>query len=180
MDAFEEGDLRRKWTIMTSNEYYPSINPEDGGYTYPASGASASLGNIKKYVVGSGTNICFMSTPQNAHLVRFSDVLLTYAESIMYIEGGETTNALALDAFNQVRARAGLAPLSLLNEDAVLHERRVEFAFEGQRWFDLIRSNKAIEILTLHGKNPSIHHLLFPLPASELEINPKLDQNPGY
>ncbi len=180
MDAFEDGDLRKKWSIMTSNEHYPSINAEDGGYTYPAGGASASAGNIKKYVVGSGANICFMSTPQNAHLMRYSDVLLTYAESITKIEGGISTNPAALDAFNAVRMRAGLEPLAELNEDVILHERRVEFAFEGQRWFDLLRSNKAIEILTLHGKNPSLHHLLFPIPSSELEINPKLEQNPGY
>lgn len=180
LDAFEEGDDRRKWTIMTSNEYYPSINPEDGGYTYPATGASASTGNIKKYVVGSGPDVCFMSTPQNAHLLRYADVLLTYAEAIMEIEGGQTNNALALSAFNQVRTRAKLDPAVEITKESMLHERRVEFAFEGQRWFDLIRSGKAIEILTLHGKNPSIHHLLFPLPSAEIEVNPKLTQNPGY
>ncbi|MEM6342256.1 MAG: RagB/SusD family nutrient uptake outer membrane protein [Bacteroidota bacterium] len=180
MDAFEEGDLRKKWTIMTLNEHYPSINAEDGGYTYPSSGASASGGNIKKYVVGSGSNVCFMSTPQNAHLMRYADLLLTYAEAIMEINGGQTNNAIALDAINQVRRRAGLEDLPELNKELMLHERRVEFAFEGQRWFDLIRSGRAIEILSLHGKKPAIHNLLFPIPSAEIEINPKLEQNPGY
>lgn len=180
VDAFEDGDLRKQPTIMTSNAYYPSINPEDGGYTYPSGGASASAANIKKYVVGSGPNICFMSTPQNSHLIRYSDILLTYAESVMEIEGGISSNPEALDAFNQVRARAGLEGMGQLDRDVILQERRVEFAFEGHRWFDLIRSGKAIEILTLHGKNPNIHNLLFPIPSGEIEINPNLEQNPGY
>lgn len=180
LDAFEEGDLRKDPTVMTSGVYYPTINPEDGGYRYPAQGASASNANIKKYVVGSGPNICFMSTPQNSHVVRYADVLLTYAESIMEIEGGVSSNTEALMAFNQVRSRAGLEPLDQIDRAIVLHERRVEFAFEGQRWFDLLRSGRAVEILSLHGKNPSAERLLFPIPSAELKINTNLVQNPGY
>lgn len=179
-DAFEVDDLRRKPTIMTANSYYPTVNPSDGGYTYPAAGASATLINIKKYVIGSGPNVCFMSTPQNSHLIRYSDVLLTYGEAIMEIEGGVSSNSTALAAVNEVRSRAGLAPLTELTRDIILAERRVEFAFEGQRWFDLLRSGKAVEILSLHGKNPNGEKLLFPIPDSEMKINPNLIQNPGY
>ena len=52
--------------------------------------------------------------------------------------------------------------------------------FEGDRWFDLVRTGRAIETLTLHGKNIDTHNLKFPIPSAELEINPKLEQNPGY
>lgn len=180
VDAFEEEDLRRNPSIMSANVHYPTINPGDGGYTYPGNGASATAVNIKKYVVGSGANICFMSTPHNAHLMRYSDILLTYAECIMEIEGGLSSNTEALAAFNQVRERAGMEPLTEIDKESMLHERRLEFAFEGHRWFDLVRSGRMVEILTLHGKNPDTHHLLFPIPASELQINPNLDQNPGY
>ncbi|MCI4671091.1 MAG: RagB/SusD family nutrient uptake outer membrane protein [Bacteroidia bacterium] len=179
-EAFEEGDLRRDVSMMTSGVYYPTINPQDGGYTYPAQGASATLCNIKKYVVGSGSNICFMSTPQNSHEIRYADVLLTFAESIMEIEGGVTKNPEALTAYNEVRQRAGLEAVTEFNREDILHERRVEFAFEGQRWFDLLRSGRAVEIMSLHGKNPSNEKLLFPIPSSELKINPNLEQNPGY
>ncbi len=179
-DAFESGDLRKEPTIMIPNAFYPTVNAADGGYTYPPGGASAAGVNIKKYVVGSGPNICFMSTPQNAHIIRYADILLTYAEAIMEIEGGVSSNSLALDAFNKVRVRAGLEPLSEINKEIMLHERRVEFAFEGHRWYDLLRSGRAVEILTLHGKNPDLNSLLFPIPASEMEVNPKLEQNPGY
>lgn len=180
LDAFEDDDLRKNVTVMTANVHYPSINAGDGGYTYPGNGASATAANIKKYVVGSGSNICFMSTPQNVHLIRYADILLTYAESIMMIEGGLSSNVEALAAFNEVRARAGLDPLTEIDNDIMLQERRVEFAFEGHRWFDLIRSGKTVETLTLHGKNLDSHHLLFPVPSSELKINPNLEQNPGY
>jgi hypothetical protein len=180
LDAYEVGDERKKWTVMTSNEYYPNINAEDGGYTYPAGGASATNGNIKKYVVGSGSDICFMSTPQNAHILRYADVLLTYAEAQIEIDGGVTTDADALAAFNAVRLRAGLEAVTQIDKETMLAERRVEFAFEGHRWFDLIRSNRAIEIMQLHGKNLDIHNLLFPLPSGEMQINPELIQNPGY
>ena len=180
LDAIKKEDLRRYHSIMTPNAYYPTINAGDGGYTYPSRGASAVSANIKKYVVGSGPNICFMSTPQNAHVIRFSDVLLTYAEAIMMIQGGVSAQPDALAAFNKVRARAGLAPLASIDVDAVLQERRAEFAFEGHRWFDLLRSGKAIEIMSIHGKNIDTHNLLFPIPSSELEVNPKLEQNPGY
>ena len=179
-EAYEEGDLRKDPSIMTAGTFYPTINPEDGGYKYPAQGASATSCNIKKYVVGSGPNICFMSTPQNVHVIRYSDVLLTYAESIMEIEGGVSRNPEALLAFNQVRERAGLDPLEQIDKELMLQERRVEFAFEGQRWFDLLRSGKAVEILTLHGKSPAASRLLFPIPSAELQVNTKLEQNPGY
>ncbi len=165
---------------MTPNAHYPEINAGDGGYTYPSNGASASATNIKKYVVGSGSSICFMSTPLNAHVIRYADVLLMYAEALMEIQGGETSSAEALNYFNMVRLRAGLEPLDFIDRTIMLHERRVEFAFENQRWFDLIRTGKAVELLTLHGKNIQNHHVLFPIPSAELEINPKLSQNPGY
>jgi starch-binding outer membrane protein, SusD/RagB family len=179
-DAFEPNDKRKHHTIMTPGAFYPNINPGDGGYKYPPSGASASAVNIKKYVVGSGQNICFMSTPLNSPLVRYSDVLLTYAEAIMEIEGSITSNPLALDAFNKVRDRAGLAPVTEIDRDKMYKERRVEFAFEGHRWFDLLRSPQPVNTLLLHGKVLDIQNLLFPIPLGEMQTNPKLTQNPGY
>jgi len=146
IDAIPANDLRRIPSIMLPNTYYPTINPGDGGYTYPR-GASAASANIKKYVVGAGANICFLSTPQNAHVIRYSDVLLTYAEAIMVIQGGVASDPEALDAFNQVRVRAGLEPVTSFNAEDIMQERRAEFAFEGHRWFDLLRSGRTVEIL---------------------------------
>ena len=180
VDAFEPGDLRKPVTVMTGGNYYPEINAGDGGYTYPNSGASAGAANIKKYVVGSGSNICFMSTPQNASVYRYADLLLVYAEAILENQGGVTVNQNALDAFNAVRVRAGLEPVDQISRESLLHERRVELAFEGQRWYDLVRSGRMVEIMSIHGKNPAEHNVLFPIPSAELQINPNLVQNPGY
>ena len=106
---------------------------------------------------------------------------------------GQTAQAAAL--VNQVRARVGLAAISssLSQEQmkaAVLKERRLELAFEGFRWFDLVRNDKAIETMnTLNardeGRLPRVYPLtenssIYPVPQTELENNKKLTQNPGY
>lgn len=87
----------------------------------------------------------------------------------------------ALADVNVIRNRAGLDDLVLQNVsesaviDAILQERRVEFAFEGHRFFDLRRTGRAQEVLGL-----SQAQLLWPIPQSELDRNPNLTQNPGY
>jgi len=79
-----------------------------------------------------------------------------------------------------LRTRAGLEAVTSFDADDMMQERRAEFAFEGHRWFDLLRSGKTVEIMTLHGKNLDEHNLLFPIPSSEIEVNTLLEQNPGY
>lgn len=82
---------------------------------------------------------------------------------------------------NVVRARAGRAPLAttLTTQtqllDAILAERRVEFALEGQRFFDLRRFGRAEAVLAIAPAK-----LLLPIPQSERDVNPNLTQNPGY
>jgi hypothetical protein len=62
---------------------------------------------------------------------------------------------------------------------AVEQERRVELAFEGHRWFDLVRTGRAAAVMASKGMQP--HHVLFPIPQSQIDINPSLiKQNPGY
>jgi hypothetical protein len=85
-----------------------------------------------------------------------------------------------------VRKRAGL-PVVTRNFNyesfrlALLDERRWEFAFENQRWFDLKRFNKAIDILTAKGYSIKPFHLLYPVPRKEVEISQgNITQNPGY
>ena len=67
--------------------------------------------------------------------------------------------------------------------DKIIHERRVELAFEGHRWFDMIRypNNYALNFLHSIGKTAATtKHLLFPIPMQEREANELLTQNPGY
>lgn len=120
-------------------------------------------------------------------VLRFSDILLMYAEALSEANGGPTTEAYA--AVNRVRARAGLAPLSGLSQarfkDAVLLERRLEFCLEGQRWFDLVRTGRlldAVKAETSFGRAPQIqpYNVVFPIPQREIDANPALKQNQGY
>lgn len=179
-DAYDPEDLRMYHTIMTPADHYPMLNPELGGYTYPASGASRAGINIKKYVIGGGADVCFMSTPQNFHAIRYPDVLLMLAEAACARNGGVSATPDVLDAFNAVRTRAGMPTEDVIDLEMVFHERRLEFAFENQRWFDLLRKGDVRDHMLLHGKQMQDFHKLFPIPASELAINTNLVQNPGY
>lgn len=124
-------------------------------------------------------------------VMRYSEILLIYAEALSEANGGPT--AEAYDAVNLVRARArngnssALPDLSGLSKDdfrkAVLNERRHEFVNEGHRWFDLVRTGTLAEsVKRAKGDqaNPMPWNYLFPIPQRERDNNPNLTQNPGY
>jgi len=181
-DIWEEGDTRRYWSMMEPGNYYPTLNPEDGGYTYPANGAGGATRNIKKYVMGGGSDVCFMSTPQNGSMMRYSEVILIYAEAVTKLSSGISLNASVIELVNGLRRRATVPDLEFLDPEIIELERRREFMFESKRWFDILRkgTDRAVELMRLHGRTLDETKLLFPIPASELEINPNLVQNPGY
>ena len=90
---------------------------------------------------------------------------------------------------NVVRKRAGLAGISGKTQsqlrEIIIHERRMELAFEGQRWFDLVRigtsGEYAISFLKSIGKtNVNYNRLLLPIPQTEMDSNAAMAQNPGY
>jgi starch-binding outer membrane protein, SusD/RagB family len=145
----------------------------------------------KKYLHSAYGTVPFNSFDSdiNFPVLRFADVLLMYAEAINEANGGP--NAVAYDALNRVRRRAfGVTntsadyPANLSKNDfflAVETERRLELAFEGHRWFDLLRTDRAIPVMTAKGSPIKAHHVLFPIPQAEIDINPgKMKQNPGY
>lgn len=128
--------------------------------------------------------------------LKYADMLLLKAEALANLGGASNLDA-AEAIVNQVRARSKLAVLptsakaskeAMLN--AVLKERRLELAFEGQRWFDLTRNNKVEEVMnTLHSRDVGRLPLrrvytetsyLFPIPSTAIDLNTNLVQNPGY
>lgn len=127
---------------------------------------------------------------QNFYLARLADILLLKAEALA--STGDVSGAMAL--VNQVRARAGIATTSAANQaaaiDKVLDERFMELAFEGDRWFDLKRMGKSIQLLSQqndgngnvlpYATNISQDRLLWPIPQDKLDANALLTQNPGY
>jgi hypothetical protein len=122
---------------------------------------------------------------ENFHVIRYAEVLLTLAEALARQGGGQNLSD-AVDYVNLVRARAGVAEYDLAGDfggdaqqviDAIWLERRLELAFEGDRWFDLVRTGRAMDVLpTLTDPD----HTLWPIPQGELDVAPNLTQNPGY
>ncbi len=178
MDSYEKGDLRKDVTVLY--EGGPPFAGKDYQKSYSLTGY-----NLRKFLVSKSISSSYDNSPMDFPVLRYADVLLMKAEALN--ELGRTSEAeIPLD---EVRNRAGLPNVSAgLSKDIfrqkVLHERRMELAFEGQRWFDLIRVNNgqyAIDFLHSIGKsNMSKKFLLFPIPQKAIDANPNLTQNPGY
>jgi hypothetical protein len=120
-------------------------------------------------------------------ILRYADVLLMHVEAIM-AGANSTTSQSARDSFNEIRLRAGMPTIDAPNEitkQELLDERRVEFAFENQRLFDLLRFNEAQNVLsafsTATGASFNATDLLLPIPQREINLSHGLlTQNPGY
>jgi tetratricopeptide (TPR) repeat protein len=163
INAYEEGDLRKEASIRTSY-----VN---------AQGTEVQEPYVVKYrqfgmLPGDGDS--------DFPVLRFADVLLMLAEALN--EQGRTGEAAPL--INQVRERAGLEGLTGLSQSemrlAIEQERRVEFAFESQRWFDLVRTGRYQEVMNDKGYPVMPHHNFFIIPQREIDLNPAIKQNPGY
>ena len=127
----------------------------------------------------TGVQTCALPI-SNFIIMRLADIILLEAEADN--ELGKLSAAANL--LNQIRTRVHLPNTTAFSkeemESAILNERRLELAFEGQRWFDLVRTGKLIEVMRSDGYNVSKKNLLFPLPQSEIDRDPNLTQNPGY
>jgi len=193
--------VRRKASFMVTGDYYPELNAAGGGYK---AGGPA----MKKHIIGNekdnnAPTMEFTSSIEHDALLRLADVYLVYAEAILG-SNATTTDADALLYFNKVRIRAGVDPASTLDIETILKERRIEFAFEGQYWMDLVRLSywnpqKAIDIVNAQQRvtftyasgvatpptkpnaavlPATISSFTLPLPASELSSDPKLADAP--
>ena len=206
LNSYEPGDNRKSWSVMQQgfhrDEWKNANFPN--GFTYDTTWTSSTDDPFKiktgtrtnslKYVVGpASTGFSFTtqgSNDMNVYLLRYADVLLIYAEAIMGTSSS-TSDAGALAAFNAVRTRAGLAEKTSITKDEILHERRVEFAFEGDYWFDISRQGFAKAKTILEGQergtydfNGQVNHvgvtvssadkLFLPIPSSEIIQDPEL------
>lgn len=116
----------------------------------------------------------------NFPILRYSDVLLMYAEVLNNLNRtADAANYVAI-----VRARAGLttdiSALAKSQLDLLIEkERMLEFCFENQRWYDLVRKGRALEVMRAHGKAIADIQILAAIPSEQVLIN-KLNQNSGY
>lgn len=121
--------------------------------------------------------------------IRFADVLLMHVEAILGAGPltTSTNNPAALSSFQRVRDRAGLTTVeTAVTKEELLLERRVELAFENQRYFDLVRFGVLDDVLSDHSAEMGYIYdprkaLFLPIPQREINISSGLlGQNPGY
>jgi hypothetical protein len=183
VNDYEQGDLRKDFSVKFAAD--PQVSDwfiTKFRDTSPAAGEQGWGGN--DWIV-----------------IRYADIMLLLAETKMKL--GKDGEAIAL--LDQVRARAGMPSYqeAMQNaayvtkyptlKEAILHERRVELAFENHRWFDLIRNYTAAELVAyFKAKSQSDYGLAnlnnistkdryFPIPYDEYQLDPeKMYQNPGY
>lgn len=179
VDQYEEGDLRKDITI-----FYEGC-PDYEGTPYKKSWSNTGY-NVRKFLVSKTISPEYNTSPANFVVYRYADVLLMQAEAL-----NEMGSRDAYVPMNIVRKRAGLGnvPSSVYSDqnamrEAIIHERRMELAFEGHRWFDMIRvqnGDYAVRFLKSIGKTNVNHdRLLFPIPQTEMDANSLMTQNPGY
>lgn len=141
----------------------------------------------------AGTTIASGQSQINYMVFRYADVLLMYAEAQNEAAGPDATVYAAL---NQIRSRAGVAPFPTgLNKDQlraeIRHERRIELAGEGLYYHDIRRWRTAevvmnVDIFNFDGKKIGTRKFnkdrdyLWPIPTIVSQLNPSLEQNPGY
>ncbi|MCW3112527.1 MAG: RagB/SusD domain protein, partial [Segetibacter sp.] len=155
-------DQRLKATYMLPGASYPEITQAmptgKQKLIYPNVGGDVNFAAIKKYVIGKAEDVGGQAAQQNypndTYMQRLAEMYLIYAEAVLG-NNASTTDATALDYFNRVHTRAGLAPYRLtdpvtgaatpLTFDVIFKERVLEFAMEGMAWYDLV---------SLHYYNP--------------------------
>lgn len=135
--------IRRHNSVASYGEVYPelSADPSDP-YIYGITENASSQGaNIKKYVIGTKKVNGFSEQGNsgiNTYMLRLAEVYLNYVEAVMG-NSSRTTDATALELFNKIRTRAGMPVKNAITYEDLRHEFRVELAFEGLYWYQLIR-----------------------------------------
>lgn len=174
LNAFEPGDKRREdWVDSTTNANTVPVRPMQ---FYPA-----------KYKTGSDNGQDNAPATEYYMVFRLAELYLVRAEATA--RGASGGHTAAINDLNRIRNRAGLPniPASSTKDQviaAVAQERRIElFAEWGHRWFDLRRTGKAEQVLSvMPAKQPwrGPGQLLYPIPVTEIQADPFLVQNPGY
>lgn len=148
--------------------------------------------------VGAGVKEYIYNQPRahgvNWRYLRYADVLLMYAEAL--VNGGKAGSMTAVQAVQTVRDRANMPAIGGVNLDIIKHERMLEFALEGHRFYDLLRWGDLNErFKSLEVEDPNFKrfisdndfagftvnkHEWLPIPITEIESNPHARQNSGY
>lgn len=171
---------RRSVTIA---DHYEHID----GITGPITMQKVFGGKFPYYISKFDDREGELQSGVNYTVMRYADILLIAAEAI---NESDPTSPKKYEWINMVRERArngiesDLPDLNALTQDqfrtAVIEERRFELAFENQRAWDLKRRNLFLDKMKAQRKNVEEFMLLFPIPDTEIKLNPNLKQNPGW
>jgi len=192
--------VRLQATILTASRVVAAGGAmgKDGNYMYGCPGLVrlkyTTWADETSSASGAVPDLCYGT---NLRIMRYADVLLMAAEA--YLQSNKA--GLALPLINQVRTRVNLPALSSVTLDNIKLERRLELAFEGPRYQDLVRWGDAATVLKDQGKSVPTGKIvngqlqfatksnagfvapknnMFPIPFNELSSNPNVKQNPGY
>lgn len=174
LNAYEAGDTRKDFSIQT-------------GYVYNGNTETRSF--FKKYIDLTKVPANRVDWPINYMAFRYTDVLLLKAECILH--GAPGTQAFVDSVVNKVRGRASLSTNAAnVSLERLMEERRIEFAAEGLRWHDLVRSGLVETTMTSWIAAEDVQHaiqpfqknyIIYPVPQAELDTKPGLYvQNKGY
>ena len=164
--------IRRKVTVLECGVSYPEDIPD---------GCTNKYYNGKVYTPREWNTRSYNAygLEHNMRILRYADVLLIFAEAM---ENGATitptSGYTSYTALNEVRKRAGLSDVAA-TLDNIYDERRAELALEENRFFDLVRTGKAVEVLGPLGFQANKNEL-FPIPSAQRELNPNLPKTTGY
>jgi hypothetical protein len=175
--SFETGDLRKEVAIRSS-------------WLHKSGETITTLPTCRKYQ--NGPVVAANDWDIDWIALSYTDILMMYAESLNelgYSSGGE-----AFEILNNVRKRAGLPVKSagdIPDQQAfrlwMEHERRVEFCFENLRWFDLVRTDRALDVMKAflgnYGMAENIRNrdqYYYPIPQAVRDVTPHIEQNQGY
>jgi len=188
IDEYNFGSDFWNWFVGDDSKSDLPVDP-DLVAAFDASDANGGGTDLRRAVTLSDDGLKAIKFPKEGGLggehdwieIRLADVILLYAEALNE-NGAAADTVLAL--LDPIRTRAGLTSLTgtvSLQADvkqAIANERRLELAFEGHRWFDLVRTGTVDAEM---GQTVNSNYHLFPIPISEiLATNGVITQNPGY
>lgn len=172
-------NLGGRYEVAPSTSIIAAFDPASGG-KYTAYAPADARGQYSIGVDGRRVYAARYRTSagtEYVHVIRLGEVILIRAEALAQM--GKLPEAV--DEYNKTRVRAGLAPDPRTGRTqadvlaSIYKERRLELAFEGDRWPDLVRRGEAAATLGIPA-----NMTLFPIPQREIDTAPGITQNPGY
>lgn len=161
---YGSSDVGGRGDIELTDTFLNQFSPGDGRAGLIYEDANPSIRTIK-----------FINQYGNIQVLRLAEMYLTRAEANFRL--GTSVGDTPLNDINRIRTRAGAAPLTAaqITLASILHERRLELAFEGTYIHDIKRTKGKVGDFAYNDPK-----LIFPVPLREVTTNPKLVQNAGY